>query len=53
MRGAISKSGGNASLAREFEDGEPYAGTKLETVATAKGRYLRSGSTTWRAGCPS
>ncbi len=40
MRGAISESGGNASLAGEREQGEPYTGTKLETADTAKGRHL-------------
>ena len=40
MRGAISKSGGNASLAGERGEGEPSTGTKLETTDTAKGMHL-------------
>jgi hypothetical protein len=42
VRGAISESGGNASLAGKREHGEPYTGTMLETADTAKGRHLHS-----------
>jgi len=55
MRGGVSKSGGNASLAGERDHGEPYTGTKSETTDTAKGMYLQLGSVrkdNQRAGCP-
>ena len=50
MRIAISKSGGNSSLADTIVSEGPYTGTKLETAETAKGMCLSSRSVHWTTG---
>jgi hypothetical protein len=55
MRGGVSKDRGNASSAGERNHGEPYTGTKSETMDTAKGMHLPSRPVrkdNQRAGCP-